>query len=283
MKIERLSENQIRCTLNKADLNEKHLKLSELAYGSEKAKDLFRDMIQQASAELGFEVDGTPLMIEAIPVSPDCLVLIVTKVENPEELDTRFSRFSKTSEYDLDYDDEDDDDYDDYDSDYDDDDDDIDDTDNSVARIQINGVENIPDELKKMVEGLLNVIPGLTAAAINSAASKTEEDTDNNSADEQQSLRSLYSFDSISTIIKAAKQVASFYISDNWLYKNPANGRYYLLLSNSTCSANEFIRACTIISEYGDKEEMTYAMPAHIKEHYISIISDDAVQTLSAL
>ena len=50
MKIERLSENQIRCTLNKADLNEKHLKISELAYGSQKARELFRDMIQQASA-----------------------------------------------------------------------------------------------------------------------------------------------------------------------------------------------------------------------------------------
>jgi len=45
-------------------------------------------------------------MIEAIPVSPDCLILIVTKVEDPEELDTRFSRFSKTSEYDIDDDDE---------------------------------------------------------------------------------------------------------------------------------------------------------------------------------
>lgn len=47
-------------------------------------------MMQQASVELGFEADDTPLMIEAIPVSPDCLILIVTKVEDPEELDTRF-------------------------------------------------------------------------------------------------------------------------------------------------------------------------------------------------
>ena len=109
MKIERLSENQIRCTLNKADLTEKQLKISELAYGTQKAKELFKDMMQQASVELGFEVDDTPLMIEAIPISPDCLVLIVTKVEDPEELDTRFSRFSKTSEYDIDEDDDNDD------------------------------------------------------------------------------------------------------------------------------------------------------------------------------
>ena len=106
MKIERLSENQIRCTLNKADLTEKQLKISELAYGTPKAKELFKDMMQQASVELGFEADDTPLMIEAIPVSPDCLILIVTKVEDPEELDTRFSRFapSVTEESDEDSD-----------------------------------------------------------------------------------------------------------------------------------------------------------------------------------
>ena len=94
MKLERLSENQIRCTLNKNDLTDRHLKLSELAYGSEKAKALFHEMMTQASEELGFEADDIPLVIEAIPVSLDCIILIVTKVEDPEELDTRFSRFS---------------------------------------------------------------------------------------------------------------------------------------------------------------------------------------------
>lgn len=94
MKIEKLNENQIRCTLTHADLAARHLKLSELAYGSEKAKALFRDMMQQASYDFGFEADDIPLMIEAIPVSPDSIVLIITKVEDPEELDTRFSKFT---------------------------------------------------------------------------------------------------------------------------------------------------------------------------------------------
>lgn len=45
MKIEKISNNQIRCTLTKQDLADRELKLSELAYGSEKAKSLFRDMM----------------------------------------------------------------------------------------------------------------------------------------------------------------------------------------------------------------------------------------------
>ena len=98
MKIEKISDNQIRCTLTPEDLADRHLKLSELAYGSEKAKMLFHDMMQQANYEFGFEADDIPLMIEAIPVSPESIILLVTKVEYPDELDTRFSKFSDSSE-----------------------------------------------------------------------------------------------------------------------------------------------------------------------------------------
>ena len=94
MKIEKISENQIRCTLTRADLAERQLQLSELAYGTEKAKSLFHDMMQQAAFEFGFEADNMPLMIEAIPTSADSIVLIITKVEDPEEIDARFSKFA---------------------------------------------------------------------------------------------------------------------------------------------------------------------------------------------
>ncbi len=94
MKIEKVNENQIRCTLTREDLVSRELKISELAYGTEKAKNLFRDMMRQANFEFGFEAEDIPLMIEAIPLNAECIVLIVTKVEDPEELDTRFSRFA---------------------------------------------------------------------------------------------------------------------------------------------------------------------------------------------
>ena len=98
MKIEKVNENQIRCTLTREDLADRQLKLSELAYGTEKAKQLFRDMIQQANYEFGFEVNDIPLMVEAIPLSSDSIILVITKIEYPEELDTRFSKFSEPDE-----------------------------------------------------------------------------------------------------------------------------------------------------------------------------------------
>lgn len=102
MKIEKVNENQIRCTLTKEDLASRELKISELAYGTEKARNLFRDMMQQANYEFGFEAEDIPLMIEAIPMNAECIVLVITKVEDPEELDTRFSRFAPSIHEDSD-------------------------------------------------------------------------------------------------------------------------------------------------------------------------------------
>jgi adapter protein MecA 1/2 len=101
MKIERISDNQIRCTLTSFDLNVRNINLVELAYGTEKAKKLFREMIQKASNEVGFEADDIPLMVEAIPLSGESIMLVITKIEDPEELDTRFAKFSPLSEDDT--------------------------------------------------------------------------------------------------------------------------------------------------------------------------------------
>ncbi|MDR1699705.1 MAG: adaptor protein MecA, partial [Lachnoclostridium sp.] len=123
MKIERINDNQIRCVLTKNDLMERHLRISELAYGSEKAKEFFRDMMEQASLDFGFEADDIPLMIEAIPTSRDSIVLVITKVEDPDEFEKRFSHFSSdnvidANEVDIQFVSENDDDFDEQDQDY---------------------------------------------------------------------------------------------------------------------------------------------------------------------
>ena len=62
MKIEKINDNQIRCTLTREDLENHQIRISELAYGTEKANKLFRDMMQQAQIQFGFEADNIPLM-----------------------------------------------------------------------------------------------------------------------------------------------------------------------------------------------------------------------------
>ena len=94
MKIEKIDDNSIKCTLSSLDLSSRNLNLRDMTYGSQAAKRLFNEMMQKAKEEVGFSIENTPLMIEAIPLQGGAVQLIVSKVDDPEELDTRFSKFS---------------------------------------------------------------------------------------------------------------------------------------------------------------------------------------------
>ena len=55
MKAERINQDQIRFTLSEIDLQQRNLKVSELAYGSEKTKALFADMMKTALDQFGMD------------------------------------------------------------------------------------------------------------------------------------------------------------------------------------------------------------------------------------
>ena len=92
MKIERVSDTQLKLTLTKADLAERDIKLEDLIRPGEKTQQLFRDIMEQAMEECDFITENIPLMVEAVPVGLDGIMIIVTKVEskdknsNPTEL-----------------------------------------------------------------------------------------------------------------------------------------------------------------------------------------------------
>lgn len=262
MKIERLSENQIRCTLNRADLADRELLLNELAYGTDRAKALFRDMMQQASNELGFEADDIPLMIEAIPVSPDCLILIITKVEDPEELDTRFSKFSKPS--------------------YVSEDSLI--SENDSVDEMLDGVEDanilIDNNTDSADTDNLSFVPLSEALKNKSLEGQTNESKQpalNNN------IYRIFTFNSLDTLSAIAPTVNSIYQGVNSLYKNPSTNLYYLILFKSKVDSSVFNKACNLLSEYGLRVKSTYALPSLFKEHYTVIIENKALEILSKL
>lgn len=238
MKIEKINENQIRCTLTHADLAARHLKLSELAYGTEKAKSLFRDMMQQASFDFGFEAEDLPLMIEAIPASADSIVLIITKVEDPEELDTRFSKFTPPGETD---------------------------TLNKEALEKLQGADDFLNLLNKVKEA---------AAEIKAPDSAPQT--------EPFSIR-LFSFDSLDSVIEAARLLSPLYNGANTLYKDGDSDMFILALAPEEHSVNEFNKICNMLSEYGSPEKADPTVLAFLEEHCKIIISADAVQKLSSI
>lgn len=275
MKIERLSENSIRCTLNRADLDSRELKISELAYGTEKAKSLFKDMIAQASFECGFEAEDIPLMIEAIPVSPDCIVLVITKVEDPEELDTRFSKFAPSE-------DEDEDDYADMlDSDVDSDDNFKSSQETSDLLSRINEV--FEDGFIPFAQSLGKGTDKSKDSQISSLGMTTSGKTAPPSeSGEPVRFEKLFSFKNLSQVSAAAAAVNNRFHGESVLYKNPSNSRYYLFIS-SPDKQDEFAGICSVLTEYGTREKFSYATIAYLEEHNEVIVRKDALKILSEL
>lgn len=267
MKIEKLSETQIRCTLSKDDLDNRQMRLSELAYGTEKAQELFHDMIQQASYEFGFEAQDIPLMIEAIPISAESLVLIITKVEEPEELDTRFSRFTPDS--DTIYDDT----YDEY-------------EDNFNEEPYTEFTEgNFHTTAEQTGNNSPEFVPFSEALSKASSGNKISEPVSKEAFEKAKKadITKIYMFQKLDDLISTCVQISGIYKGRSHLYKNPADGAYYFVLNKSNLSLEVFNKICNIISEYGMVCRMTYATLHYFKEHYDSILTENAVPELSDL
>jgi adapter protein MecA 1/2 len=98
MKIEKISENQIKLTLTKADLEKHNIKLDELIKPTDKTQELFKSIMEQAFNECGFEVDNTPLMVEATPVSIDGLMIIVTKLPEKDTHEDKMSLITQNKD-----------------------------------------------------------------------------------------------------------------------------------------------------------------------------------------
>lgn len=247
MKIERINDNQIRCTLTSFDLSVRNLNLGELAYGSEKARNLFREMIQKASNEVGFEAEDIPLMVEAIPLSNESVMLVITKIEDPEELDTRFSKFSPFAE------------------------DEQEGLLGSLTSELLEGADGLLDFLKRDMLGLPTESVPVTPAV----------------AEEPEAAPAIQTricrFASLDQVIDAAKVTSQICPAPNTLYKKPGTSQYYLVLSSRDTDPLEFSRLCNILAEYSEKIKAETATEAYYREHYEVIVRAQALQKLALI
>ena len=262
MRIEKINENSICCTLTSFDLSVRNLNLRELAYGSEKAKKLFDEMMTKASNEVGFNADNTPIMIEAIPLSSDSIKLIISKVPDPEELDTRFSRFTQNPAAKKD-------------------------GDNWLNRLTaalLEGAEGLVGQLQKLNDEAKK--PEAGAATEVPAASESTSGTDQAGPADQAHRRSddyrAFSFDDMDAAINACKAATAF-TGESMLYRNPFNGQYVLIVECADAGNENFSRACNVIAEYGRMLRTVQNTLSYYEEHYKPIVKSDAIHKLAQI
>lgn len=281
MRIEKINEKQIRCTLNQKDLKDREIGISELAYGTAKAKALFQDMMQQASYEFGFQTEDIPLMIEAIPLLPEALILVVTKVEEPDELDTRFSSFTEEKDW------------------YGEDNEELiyndidlyDDTDETLQLYEEE--DNTEPEAENVWNySTENTISNFTDSKANSSVQEDdfislsealgmEPRPKTSDTKKNHDVIMIFSFQNLDSVTQLAYQIGDLYHGKNTLYKDTTTGTFYLIMHRSNHSTEEFGRICNILYEYGSSVKNSASSRFYFEEHFSPIINENAISTLA--
>ena len=210
-------------------------------------------------------------MIEAIPTSRDSIVLVITKVDNPEEFDEKFSRFglqNESFEEDEDY----------YET-----EEDNESEDSSV--VDSPEIVNCFEQLHELIEEAeakgkndgSQFIP-LSEALQNGKKKKQKKKKEITLSDKVK----VFSFLSMNPVIEVAHLVTDNYNGKNTLWKDETTSRYYLVMNRGN-KKSSFLSACAVISEYGREESITYATQDYFNEHYQIIIKDRALHQLAML
>ncbi len=246
LKIEKINDSQIKCTLTDDDLKTRRISPSELAYGSEKTRNLFREMLSQAAKDLGFSVENMPLMIEAVPMENSALVVLITKVSDPEEVDTRFAKFTPADSC-------------------------ADDTGDPSDPPRLKGADDVLDTLLQAQNDAC------------AASGKAEDGQENAPAADTADFYMAWHFDNIDGACRAAHAIQGQYEEENSLYNDPDDpDACILVMHKGKQSPEDFNRLCNILTEYGTPVRM-YAAESRLIEHAKVICAHQAVQKIKDL
>ncbi len=260
MRLERISENQIRCTLTKEDLESRGLALAELAYGTDKARRLFQDMMRQAEIELDFRVRDMPLMIEAVPLSGG-IMLLITRVTNPEEFDARLASFAP-----------------------------------SVQQEAQNGPDGpvAQDEgFDRLIENIRHKssrMPGFRELSTAHDADEPDHARQGGGKQDAGAGRAprrtvlVYEFDSVFSAIQAAMRLDGRYEGESSLYRDPRTDRYCLVLMMEAVTPDSpQLALLTSFMEYSDPLPMSHLRRRYLQEHCELLCKEGAVSYLAEL
>ncbi len=177
------------------------------------------------------------------------IVLIVTKVDNPEELDTRFSSFAPS----------------------------------------VGSSENSADSLPGSFEQLLHSITGTHKTGEEAGPAQDTAPAGQTSDEMKEAMRKfrdyalcnrLYSFESMDRVMEAASRVSSSYTGESILFGR--TGEYLLLLKmKDVAEVSAMQHVLAAVSEYASMLPITYARQQYLEEHGNVLISSNALAQLA--
>ena len=92
-----------------------------------------------------------------------------------------------------------------------------------------------------------------------------------------------YSFQNFSQAAQLGAFLAPFFEGESSLYKDSFSNNYYMILRKTQSENDTFHRACNIAADFGVRISASYATPAYFREHFETILEENAVEMLGEL
>lgn len=286
MKIEKIEKFKFRCLLTAKELSAMHLSVQDLVYSGDDAHLLFRQVIQEAQREIGFNTGDSPLMVEAVPMEDQSLLLIVSTVLDPEEIDPRYSVFSPSE--------------------------DIPESTPALSRDKLEGADSFTENLHRSYLDLSGAAaaPDNAISADHAAGSPDDKAKKESAATVKSALpmpqtkiggqisagnrdpeagiffrprAKLFLFDTLDDVIIAARAVPRLEHINSTLYQDPASRTYYLIVSQDETLSDDFTGVCNLLSEFGRAVRSNPVAMAHFAEHYSCILAEGALTKLAGI
>ena len=250
MEIIKTSDNQIKCTLDIHDLEVRRINLDKISYGSEESRALVEEMMRVAAEKFDFRANDLPLVVEAIPYE-NKLVFLITRVEFPEELDTRFSRFTDADE------------------------------DEYQVPEAPGYAEDNSSNFFSHLDNAIKEAKKITRKV--RAEEKPENEITLSDKKKPAPVRMIYAFRSMDELIFLATVITKKYHLPSSVYRAGANSSILLLVSQGDNTPEQYRTICDIISEYSCKDRRSSGSDAFLMEHYTPILAENALEVLASL
>lgn len=243
MKVEKINENLIEFSVNNDELKNRNIDVKDLTYGSEKAKSLIEELLSIAGTKVGFKVDG-PISVEAIPLKDGAIKLIVSKVVNPDELDSRYSRFTPYGKMDKPI---------------------------SILEMLESTIDQFEDILKSQNVKGINEVKTLNRLDITKENEIVYIFEFENIDRATEACKNVSTYEYESIFYKDEKNNKYYLV-------------LCILGKTSDATLKDFNKVCNSLAEYGSRVQSKFGMnKAYYDEHYKTIIKSDAVKKLSSL
>lgn len=289
MEFKRINKDTVTCIITEDDMDEQGIKLEDLFEKKKEAMDFLHDVMRKAEEEVDYKPTGSfmPMQITVLPDHSISLTLSENASASFGEIlknltDKAGIKIPKNVLEDL--------------GDAE--------SDERINRLNdyLKSLKQLTNSVKDMMEdtGLnktgntLPITPNAniqesedkakkiaSGASINAAL--TPEEKKKRDANRLKFHEYVFTFNDIRTVISFCKKTPANLNIESSLYKNNADGMYYLDLMRKDEDPKRFASLFTMAYEFGHFQATNQNIIAHIKENYECIIKNNAIDELNKI